>query len=119
MVLPTVCAGLSGGPDFPIKISRLRLAYASFGKLDSDTEIDFGKHCIEPIVARTVLKVAGHRFQAQQGALIEAARQQSDLELIKRIQRSPPLFHHAASPLRRLLDSLKRDQGINPAQRAQ
>ena len=41
----------AGGPNFPIKISRLWLAYASFGELDSNPEIDFGKHRIEPVVA--------------------------------------------------------------------
>jgi hypothetical protein len=51
MALPTVCAGLPGRSGFPRKISELPLAYASFGELDSNPEIDFGKYRIEPVVA--------------------------------------------------------------------
>jgi hypothetical protein len=49
--LPTICAGQPGRSGFPRKISELPLAYASFGELDSDPEVDFGKHRVEPFVA--------------------------------------------------------------------
>lgn len=101
------------------KSAKYRSAYAGFGELDRNPEVDLGKDLIELLVAGTVLEVPRDCLEPQQRALIEAAGQQPELELIKRIKRPAAIFHSAAAPFGRLFDALKGDQRVDAAKRAQ
>ena len=96
----------------------MRSDHASFGELDRDPEVDFGKHAVEPVVTRTILEIGGHGFQPQQRALIEGTGQKTELQLIERIECAAAVLYRAAAPLGGLLNSLQRDQSVDPAQRA-
>jgi hypothetical protein len=111
---------LGGARSDPYLFSKFRWLWsdhASFGELDRDPEVDFGKHAVEAVVTRTILEIGGHGFQAEQRALVEGTGQKTELELIKRIECAAAVLYRAAAPLGGPLDSLQRDQSVDPTER--
>ena len=91
------------------------LREARFGQFDRDPQIDFRHDLVEPVVARRLLEVAGHRFQPQHSGLVEGAGQQAELQFVKRIERPTAIFDGAAPAFHRIFNALKRQKRINSA----
>ena len=74
---------------------------------------------IELVVSRGVVEVGGDRFQPQHHGLVERAREQSELNLVQRIERPAAVFDRAAPAFHRVFDALQRNQRVDSTQGAQ
>ena len=95
-----------------LKLVPLRLC-----QLDFDPELDFGENGIKAQCPRRLFEAFRRRFQPADRRGIEASIQQSELDAFQHIEGIAALPDRALAPLRRVLDALQRDQGIDRGNR--
>lgn len=95
------------------------MARAQFGQLDFDPQFDFRQHLIEPRVTRTVLQLFGRGPKAIEIAGVEGAGEETELDLIKDVERRLAFADRAPAPLGGIVDPLQGDQRVDTPHHAQ